>query len=162
MVSTLGEWAVAWQRESPREVAILLSLIFLAKAAGALLPLANERGLLPFPRVWRTLFWCAAALLMTYGAVNTIAALAALGSFVGSADTMDTAALVGHAFLWDPLFLIWGLFLALALRATRTSKDRPSRLALNEPTRSKPSDSTVCSARVLNDATVTRKAAGAN
>lgn len=119
LVSTLGEWAALWQRESPGEVAILLSLIFLAKLAGAALPLANERGLLPAPRLWRGLFWCAAALLATYGALNVIAALAALSGLIGTAATMDTTALVGHAFLWDPLFLLWGLLLAAALKTSR-------------------------------------------
>ncbi len=138
LVSTLGEWAARWQRESPGEVAVLLSLIFLAKLAGATLPLANERGLLPAPRLWRGLFWCAAALLMAYGAANVIAALAALTGMIGTAQTMDTAALLGHAFLWDPLFLVWGLLLVAALRTSRprristsadlqwpTAEDRP-------------------------------------
>lgn len=119
LVSTLGEWAARWQRESPGEVAVLLSLIFLAKLAGAALPLVNERGLLPAPRLWRGLFWCAAVLLVAYGASNVIAALAALTGVIGTAQTMDTAALVGHAFLWDPLFLLWGLLLAAALTMSR-------------------------------------------
>lgn len=83
LVSTLGQWAGDWQRESPGEVAVLLSLIFLAKLAGALLPLINERGLLPFPRVWRGLFWCVAAVLVAYGVVNVFVALAALGGIIG-------------------------------------------------------------------------------
>lgn len=122
LVSTLGQWAGDWQRESPGEVAVLLSLIFLAKLAGALLPLINERGLLPFPRVWRGLFWCAAAVLVAYGALNAFAALAALGGIIGTAETMDAAALVGHAFLWDPLFLLWGLLLAAALASSRVHR----------------------------------------
>ena len=44
---------------------------------------------------------------------------------------------------------------------TSTSYGRPSRRAANDPTRSKPRDSTVRRARVLNDATVTRNAGGA-
>lgn len=119
LASTLGEWAVRWQRESPGEVAVLLSLIFLAKLAGATLPLVNERGLLPAPRLWRGLFWCAAALLVAYGASNVVAAIAALTGMIGTAQTMDAAALIGHAFLWDPLFLLWGLLLAAALGTSR-------------------------------------------
>lgn len=122
LVSTLGQWAARWQRESPGEVAVLLSLIFVVKLAGATLPLVNQRGLLPAPRLWRGLFWCAAAVLVTYGASNVIAAVAALTGMIGTAQTMDTAALVGHAFLWDPLFLVWGLLLAAALRTSRPSR----------------------------------------
>ena len=50
------------------------------------------------------------------GAVNVVAALAALTGVVAAGPTMDTAALMGHAFLWDPLFLLWGLLLGMALR----------------------------------------------
>ena len=122
LVSTLGEWAARWQRESPREVAVLLSVIFLVKMAGAALPLINQRGLLPAHRMWRGFFWCAAGLLVIYGATNVIAAVAALTGLIGTAQTMDTAALVGHAFLWDPLFLVWGLLLAGALGASQPGR----------------------------------------
>ncbi len=119
LVSTLGDWAARWQRESPIEVAVALSLIFLAKLAGATLPLLNHRGLLPVPRLWRGLFWCAAALLVTYGVVNVVAALAALTGLIDTSQARDTAGLVGHAFLWDPLFALWGLLLGAALWVSR-------------------------------------------
>lgn len=136
LVSTLGRWASDWQRESPGEVAVLLSLIFLAKVTGAGLPLINQRGLLPFPRMWRGLFWFAAVGSVTYGAVNMVAALAALGGLVGTDETRDTAALVGHAFLWDPLFLLWGLLLAAALTASR----RQRQPVAGSPRSSRPGD----------------------
>ncbi len=116
LVSTVGAWAADWQRQAPLQVMALLLLIFVLKLAGALLPLANERGRLPAPRVWRGLFWAAAGVLVAYGGVNVVAALAALTGVVAAGPTMDTAALMGHAFLWDPLFLLWGLLLGMALR----------------------------------------------
>ena len=122
LVSTLGAWAADWQREAPMQVMVLLLLIFVLKLAGALLPLANERGRLPAPRLWRGVSWAGAAVLMAYGAVNVVAALAALTGVVEAGPTMDTAALVGHAFLWDPLFLLWGLLLARGVWTSRPGR----------------------------------------
>lgn len=122
LVSTLGGWAADWQREAPMQVMVLLLVIFAVKLAGAFVPLANERGLLPAPRLWRGLSWAGAGLLMAYGAVNVTAAVAALTGIVPPGPTMDTAALVGHAFLWDPLFLLWGLLLAMGLWRSRNPK----------------------------------------
>lgn len=107
-----------WQRESPGEVAALLLLIVVVKVAGATLPLVNERGWLPRPRLWRALFWAAAALLIAYGTINVVAALAVLTGMVETAQATDTAALAGHAFLWDPMFLAWGSLLAAALKSS--------------------------------------------
>lgn len=127
LVSTIGAWAADWQRQAPVQVMVLLLMIFVLKLAGALLPLANERGRLPAPRLWRGLFWGAAGVLVAYGAVNVVAALAALTGVVDGGPTMDTAALMGHALLWDPLFLLWGLLLGRGLwmgRYERTSRAR--------------------------------------
>ncbi|MDN5765788.1 MAG: DUF3995 domain-containing protein [Humibacillus sp.] len=123
LVSTLGGWAADWQREAPMQVMVLLLVIFVLKLAGAFVPLANQRGRLPAPGLWRTLSWVGAGVLVAYGAVNVVAAVAALTGVVETGPTMDTAALVGHAFLWDPLFLIWGLLLAIGLWRSRI---RPS------------------------------------
>lgn len=119
LVSTLGGWAADWQREAPVQVLALLSVIFVLKLAGAALPLLCERGLLPRPRLWRGLFWAAAGALVIYGGVNVVAALASLTGVIATGPTMDTAALVGHAFLWDPLFLVWGALLATGLWKSR-------------------------------------------
>lgn len=138
LVSTLGEWATQWRRESPGQVLVLLVLIFLVKLAGAVLPLAGERGLLPAPRVWRALFWCGAMVLVTYGAVNVVGAVAALAG-LAPAGALDTAALVGHAFLWDPMFLLWGVLLAVALWTSRSPRRRePRRLPHRVATTSAP------------------------
>lgn len=126
LVSTLGGWAADWQREAPVQVLALLSVIFVLKLAGAALPLLGERGQLPRPRLWRGLFWAAAGALMIYGGVNVVAALASLTGIIATEPTMDTTALVGHAFLWDPLFLVWG-----ALLATGLWKSRPGRTSIS-------------------------------
>lgn len=133
LVSTLGGWAADWQREAPMQVMALLLVVVALKLAGAFVPLANQRGRLPAPRLWRGLSWAGAGVLVAYGAVNVVAAVAALTGVVEVGPTMDTAALVGHAFLWDPLFLLWGLLLATGLWRSRHQKtagrDRAHRVA---------------------------------
>lgn len=104
------------------QVLALLSVIFVLKLAGATLPLLAERGLLPRPRLWRALFWVGAGALMIYGGVNVVGALATLTGVIATGPTMDTAALVGHAFLWDPLFLVWGALLATGLWKSRSGR----------------------------------------
>lgn len=125
LVSTLGDWAGRWQRESPGEVAVVLSLVFVVKLAGAAVPLINQCGLLPAPALWRGLSWCGAAVLVAYGTINVVVAIAALTGLIGSAEAIDTAGLVGHAFVWDPLFALWGLLLGAALRSSRPRRLDP-------------------------------------
>jgi hypothetical protein len=64
------------------------------------------------------LFLVGAVILVAYGVGNTV------GAWIGIATGNGiSAATLGHAALWDPLFLIWGLLLGLGLRAART-RDR--------------------------------------
>lgn len=57
-------------------------------------------------------------LLIAYGGLNTI------GAWIGIAiDHTVTAPRLGHAALWDPLFLLWGALLLLGTRANH----RPGR-----------------------------------
>lgn len=123
LVDTVGSWAADWQRESPTEVTLVLLGVFVLKVAGAVVPLVNELVALPLSRVWRGLAWAGSVLLVGYGGVNTVAAWAALAGWLGSAADMDRRALVGHAFLWDPLFAVWGLALGLALWRTRRTPE---------------------------------------
>jgi hypothetical protein len=44
----------------------------------------------------------------------------------------DRQAMIGHALLWDPLFLLWGLLLAAGLGATRETEGGP-RLGAGAP-----------------------------
>jgi len=60
--------------------------------------------------------WLAAGLLITYGAVNMGGAVLALTGAVDGGPDMDRYALGWHLALWDPLFLLWGLLLGLAVR----------------------------------------------
>ena len=70
-----------------------------------------------------------AGVLVVYGAANIAGAVIGLTGLAG--EPGDRAALWGHAALWDPLFLLWGLALAAALVTERRES-----AALTRPARS--------------------------
>lgn len=116
LIATVGEWAVDWRDDSPVAAGLALGAIALAKAAGAVVPLLAETGRIPWRPVWRRVAWVGAVLLVVYGAVNMLGAWWLL--LGGSSQPDDLTATRGHAFLWDPLFLVWGCLLAGGLRRT--------------------------------------------
>ncbi len=125
LINTVGRWAVDWRNRRPNEVALILSLIVVMKTAGCVVPLLNAAGRLPAPQLWRGLSWCGAIGLIGYGGINTLAAWATLAGLLSEDPIDDPGALLGHAALWDPLFLLWGVFLLLGLRASRPSREGP-------------------------------------
>jgi len=66
------------------------------------------------------LSWAGGLLLVAYGGINTIVALAVLAGVIRPEGGYDADAMRGHAYLWDPLFFLWGgaLLLSLWLRQT--------------------------------------------
>lgn len=121
-ISLLGEWAPAWRAENPVLVPVLLIVIFVAKAAGGVVPLLATRRLIPWPRMWRALSWAGAITLVLYGAANiVVGGLALTGIIDGPIDEAARTALLGHVLLWDLIFLLWGVLLTAGLAATRKS-----------------------------------------
>ena len=119
LLETVGAWAVDLLDDSPVVAGAGLLLVAAVKLAGAWAPLLADQGRLPGNRrAWRGLFWAGAGVLVVYGALNT------MGAWIGIAIDGFTAARVGHAVLWDPLFLVWGVLLALGLRAGRAGTVR--------------------------------------
>lgn len=94
--------------ESPLEAGLLLGVIALAKTAAAVIPVLVDRGRIPWPRFWRGLCWIGGPVLVLYGGLNVVVSVAVLSGLITPDGGYDMAAMVGHAFLWDPLFLIWG------------------------------------------------------
>lgn len=56
---------------------------------------------------------------MAYGGINTIVALSVLAGVIRPEGGYDADAMMGHAFLWDPLFFFWGGALVLSLWLSR-------------------------------------------
>lgn len=90
--------------------------------------------------------WLGAALLLAWGGVNTVVGNLVLGGVITSTDGFDQAGMIGHAYLWDPLFLAWGIALVgglitsrgahvhqhrvrLEVRATRAGLPRPPHIS---------------------------------
>jgi Protein of unknown function (DUF3995) len=117
LLRTVGEWAVDYVREAPVAAGMLLTTVAAVKCAVAIIPLLASRRPLPRPRLWRGLAWLAAIVLTGYGAVNAVVGWLVLGAAVRPVGGFDRQAMIGHAYLWDALFLVWGLLLGAGLRA---------------------------------------------
>ena len=67
------------------------------------------------------LTWIEAAILTGYGLVLTASGLLVQAGVIKAAAHADRLALEWHAYLWDPWFLIWGIFVFLALWRSRSA-----------------------------------------
>jgi hypothetical protein len=72
-------------------------------------------------RLARVLTWIEAAILVSYGLVLTASGLLVQAGVIESVAHADRLALKWHAYLWDPWFLIWGIFVFLALWRSRSA-----------------------------------------
>ena len=94
------------------------------KAVAAVLPLLAI-GVWPrtanggLRRMARVLTWIEAAILVGYGLVLTASGLLVQAGVIEAVAHADRLALKWHAYLWDPWFLIWGIFVFLALWRSR-------------------------------------------
>ncbi|MCC3289849.1 DUF3995 domain-containing protein [Arthrobacter sp. zg-Y1110] len=109
LLDTVGQWAVS--AEASLRTGLLLGAVAAFKAAAALIPTAAAYGRLPEPRLLRTLSWIGAVVLVLYGGANTVVSNAVLAGLIRPDTGYDRTATIGHAWLWDPLFLLWGLAL---------------------------------------------------
>lgn len=134
LLDTVGQGAVELRRDASWWVFAVMLLIGLLKIAGVAVPIANARGLLPLPRLWRVLSWLGALGLTAYGVVLTVVSSLALAGLFGPVE--DRRGMVGHAYLWDPLFAAWGLCLVAALLLERrrvSASGRSKTTAANRP-----------------------------
>lgn len=120
LLDTVGAWALELAREGGAGVRIGLAAIGVLKVIAAWFPWFAATGRMRWPRWWRPAAWAGSSVLVLYGAVNAVAAAAVLGGWI-EAEGADRRGLVGHAYLWDPLFALWGaaLLVALVLTAPR-------------------------------------------
>lgn len=102
----------------------LLYPVGLVKLVAAVAPLWLHRRGWPGRRFWRPVSWLGAVILVGWGGANTVVGNLVLGGVITSPDGFDRAGMVGHAYLWDPLFLAWGLALAAGLVASRPRSGR--------------------------------------
>lgn len=119
LLDTVGSDALRVSSESRLLTGLGLGLVALAKACGAVIPVAVAYGRIGWTGLWRGLSWAGALLLILYGGLNTAVSNAVLAGWVVPAGGYNLPALAGHAWLWDPLFLLWGLCLCGYLLLSR-------------------------------------------
>ena len=107
----LAALLAVWGAAAVKAVAAVLPLL----AIGVWPPTANG-GL---RRLARVLTWIEAAILVGYGLVLTASGLLVQAGVIEAVAHADRLALKWHAYLWDPWFLIWGIFVFLALWRSR-------------------------------------------
>jgi Protein of unknown function (DUF3995) len=111
LLDTLGERIV----NAFRGWEWLLLVVGVVKLVGAVLPWWLDAAGWPVRRWGRGLCWAAAVVLVGWGGANTIVGQLVLAGVIQPKGGYDRAGMVGHAFLWDPLFLVWGLCLGAGL-----------------------------------------------
>lgn len=115
LLSTLGERIL----DTFAGLEWVLIPVGLLKLAAAWLPaLANSSGW-PVARTSRIVAWLAVAVLVGWGGLNTVVGNLVVSGVIDPDGGYDRAGMIGHAFLWDPLFLAWGLALGVGLVLTR-------------------------------------------
>ncbi len=97
----------------------LLAPIGAVKLIAAVGPLVLARSGWPAGRVTRSACWLGALLLTIWGGLNTAVGNVVLAGVIRPESGFDQPGMIGHAYLWDPLFLAWGAALAIGLIASR-------------------------------------------
>lgn len=96
------------------------------KGGFALLPLWWHTRSWPLARLSRGVSWVGAAILILWGGSNTVVAHLVLGGVITPDGGVDRPGMLGHAWLWDPLFLLWGAALAVGLARGRSGGSPPA------------------------------------
>lgn len=124
LLETVGQWAVEAADAQPGFAFRVLTVVALAKLAGAWIPLLAETGRIPGRRFWRFLAWIGGPALILYGGADVVVGSAVLLGWL-DAEVTDRQALIGHAFIWGPHFALWGVALTVGLLLTRAHRMGP-------------------------------------
>lgn len=126
LLRTVGAWAVDLRESSPVAAPLGLGAIALLKLVAAAVPVLVAYGRLPWRRLWRGVSWVGGSFLVLYGGVNVVVSGAVLAGLVSANGGFDRSAMIGHAFLWDPIFALWGAALLASLAFSRRVSPRSS------------------------------------
>ena len=97
----------------------LLAPIGIAKLIAAVAPLALVRWGWPARVAARFACWMGAFVLVVWGGLNTTVGNLVLAGVVRPEFGFDRSGIIGHAYPWDPLFLVWGAAVTTGLIASR-------------------------------------------
>lgn len=120
-----GGTALAWSLGSDLVASFqgrewLLAPIGAIKLIAAVTPMVLAHWGWPARRVTRSSCWLGASVLILWGGLNTVVANLVLVGVIQPQSGFDRPGMIGHAWLWDPLFLAWGVAVAIGLLATRS------------------------------------------
>ncbi|WP_022909141.1 DUF3995 domain-containing protein [Aestuariimicrobium kwangyangense] len=121
----------------------LLAPIGAIKVIAAVAPMALALWGWPARRLTRSACWLGASVLIVWGGLNTVVANLVLAGAIEPQSGFDRPGMIGHAWLWDPLFLLWGAAVATGLFATRrrVSPDADENTTATAPTEELPTRS---------------------
>lgn len=91
------------------------------KTALALGPIILNATGWPWSRISRPLCWLVGAGLTVWGGISASVSGAALVGLIHPEGGVNRAAMIGHAAIWDPLFIVWGAGLLAGLHRSRSS-----------------------------------------
>jgi hypothetical protein len=122
LLATVSSSLVTAHQSATVAMAVWAAVVL--KAIGALLPLYVCLPAPPPKRYGRLrlLAWAEGAVLTLYGFAFTLADLLVQVGIIHRGRTADQRALVWHAYLWDPWFLVWGLLVVITLGLTPTRR----------------------------------------
>lgn len=120
-----GDWLLATvgQRmiEEFADARWLLVPVGLVKVTAALAPAMLAATGWPLRRLSRLVCWAGATVLLAWGGAGMVIAPLVLAGAIDGGDGFDRMGMIGHAWLWDPLFVLWGAALVVGLVRTRGS-----------------------------------------
>lgn len=100
----------------------LLAPVGVVKLVAALAPLELARRRWPARAATRSVCWLGAFVLVAWGGVNTAIGNLVLAGVIKPNGGFDRTGMIGHAYLWDPLFLAWGTAVVLGLLSARAMR----------------------------------------
>lgn len=93
----------------------LMGAVGVVKGVAACAPLVFRDVEWPCPRLTKGACWIGGGVLIIWGGSNTVIGNLVLVGAFDSSLSVNRAAMLGHAWLWDPLFLLWGSCLVAGL-----------------------------------------------
>lgn len=116
-----GTWLLATVGQAAEQFSgrlwVLVPVGLMKLTAGVGPWLLARRGW-PLRTVSRMLCWLGALVLVGWGGLSAAVAQLVLAGAITPEDGYDRPSMLGHAWLWDPWFLLWGAALILGLLAT--------------------------------------------
>lgn len=112
-LATVGEWTIEFKENYGTKFLIVLLFVGVFKLSATWIPIIlnfKENKLISI------IAYIGGTILFIYGSLNTISGWLKL---LGVISVNFKLSIIGQAFIWDPLFLLWGLGLLIFLNAKR-------------------------------------------